>query len=44
MGTSYPDTTRLLSCGGDVLGGCPRIDELLRTSGFWPLFLTKIVK
>ena len=27
-----------------TLGGCPRIESLLRKSGFWPIFPIKFVK
>ena len=27
-----------------VLGGCPRIESLLRKSGFWPIFPMKLMK
>ncbi len=27
-----------------ILGGCPRIETLLRESGFWPIFPIKLVK
>jgi hypothetical protein len=29
---------------GVLAGGCPRIESLLRKSGFWPLFPIKFVK
>ncbi len=29
---------------GGVLGGCPRIESLLRKNGFWPIFPIRFVK
>ncbi len=39
--TRYSDRTTGLT---HYLGGCPRIESLLRKSGFWPIFPIKFVQ